>query len=278
MGIMRKIFGESTNKSRSILLDATFKNDYEKVHDILVTASDPDYKSEALYVALRNGYSKIVTDLQQHGTKITIDQKNKYDNKYQDLQTLKPKNTESKSGSEIIKDYSVITAPKSTSINQKWERTSEIIRDKNTNDIEYDIFLSHVEEDQIVALGIAKYLNSKNYTVWSYENNSIPGISYLIQTGDAISKCRVFLILISAHSLSSRQIDVEVERAYEESKPFLPIRIGISHVEFQNRRPLWRQALGTTASIEIKEKDMDECFPRIVKGLEILGIYSNGRR
>ncbi|MFC2021478.1 toll/interleukin-1 receptor domain-containing protein [Chloroflexota bacterium] len=49
-----------------------------------------------------------------------------------------------------------------------------------------DIFISHVEEDSVVALEIALELEEAGYTTWSYEIDSMPGPSYLVQTGEAV--------------------------------------------------------------------------------------------
>jgi hypothetical protein len=51
-----------------------------------------------------------------------------------------------------------------------------------------DIFISHVEEDAQVALEIAQGLEAVGYTVWYYERDSVPGLSYLVQTGQAIEQ------------------------------------------------------------------------------------------
>lgn len=51
------------------------------------------------------------------------------------------------------------------------------------------------------------------FTTWCYERHSVPGLSYLNQTGQAIEQCRAFLILLSRDSLRSSQIDREIVRA-----------------------------------------------------------------
>ncbi len=135
-----------------------------------------------------------------------------------------------------------------------------------------DVFISHAEEDYGYAADIAEGLGKLGYTAWLYERDSTPGPSYLVQTGDAISRSRGFILIISKDSLSSKQVECEVERAHEESKPFIPLRVGISHNEFQARRPLWKQAIGTATSIEIRSGQTDLAIPRLAKGLKNLGI------
>jgi hypothetical protein len=43
------------------------------------------------------------------------------------------------------------------------------------------VFISHVEEDQALALEIARRLETAGFTTWYYERDSEPGISYLLQ-------------------------------------------------------------------------------------------------
>lgn len=65
------------------------------------------------------------------------------------------------------------------------------------------IFVSHVEEDAEVALVIALGLEEAGYSTWCYEVNSIPGPSYLTQTGLAVKQSEAVVVVISSHSLGS---------------------------------------------------------------------------
>jgi hypothetical protein len=132
------------------------------------------------------------------------------------------------------------------------------------------VFISHVEEDASLALALAERLEKKGYSTWYYERDTLPGISYLEQTGNAVERCKAFLLLITKDSLASHQIDLELERAHEESKTIIPIRHGISHPEFQNRRPLWRQIIGTRTSIEVDMENVDLAANRIGEALKHL--------
>lgn len=137
-----------------------------------------------------------------------------------------------------------------------------------------DIFISHVEEDEGIAQEIARGLESAGYTTWYYERDGVPGLSYLVQTGQAIEKSKAFVLVISRDSLGSKQITKEVDRAHECGKPFIPLLRDVTHVEFQNRQPEWRQAIGTATSIRIPPEGISAILPRIVKGLKALGIDS----
>lgn len=133
-----------------------------------------------------------------------------------------------------------------------------------------NVFISHVEEDQAIALELARGLEAEGYTTWYYERDSLPGVSYLEQIDEAIEQCHAIVIIISRDSISSRQVDIEVQRAHESSKHFIPVLRGIQHAEFQNQKRGWRMAMGTVTSLLIPVDDVSMTIPRIVAGLRKL--------
>ncbi|MHA2022860.1 MAG: toll/interleukin-1 receptor domain-containing protein, partial [Candidatus Thorarchaeota archaeon] len=139
------------------------------------------------------------------------------------------------------------------------------------------IFVSHVEEDSRIALELAHKLDKYGYTVWCYENDSLPGNSYLLNTRQAIIECKAFLLLISTHSMASNQIDAEVVRAYEEAKPIFPVRLGISDKDYKRKKTLWAQAIGTSTSIELKKDTTSETAHLIAAGLAAIGIAPSNK-
>ena len=140
-----------------------------------------------------------------------------------------------------------------------------------------DVFISHVEEDAGVALEIALGLEEAGYTTWCYEVDNIPGPSYLIQTGQAVEQAKALVLVISPHSLGSRQVTKEVIRAHETDKEFIPVLQDITHVEFQNRQPEWREALGAASSIRIPKVGVADIIPRIIIGLKASGILPRSK-
>ncbi|MFC1958095.1 toll/interleukin-1 receptor domain-containing protein [Chloroflexota bacterium] len=140
-----------------------------------------------------------------------------------------------------------------------------------------DIFVSHVEEDSVIALEIVAGLEEAGYTTWSYEIDSVPGPSYLVQTGEAVETSKIVIVVISPDSLGSRQVTSEIVRAHESSKKFVPVLHGITHAEFQNRQPEWREALGAAASIRIPQEGVAAIIPRIINGLKILDILPGSK-
>ncbi len=138
-----------------------------------------------------------------------------------------------------------------------------------------EIFVSHVEEDADVALEIALGLEEAGYTTWCYEVDSIPGPSYLTQTGQAVEESRAIIMVISPNSLGSRQVTSEVIRAHESNSAFIPLLRGISHAEFQTRQPEWREAVGAASSTSIPPEGVLSILPRIITGLKTLGFTPN---
>ena len=136
-----------------------------------------------------------------------------------------------------------------------------------------DVFIAHVDEDADITLELALCLEEAGFTTWCYEVDSLPGPSYLVQTGRAVDQAKAVILVISPHSLNSRQVTKEVVRAHESAKEFIPVRHGITHIEFQTRQPEWREAIGAAASIAIPEDGVPSIIPRIVNGLKTLGIH-----
>jgi len=131
-----------------------------------------------------------------------------------------------------------------------------------------DVFISYVEEDSSVAMQLGDGLRRNGFSTWLYERDILPGVSYLVQTGDAIAACRAFLLLITPHSIGSHQVGAEVVRAFEEDKPFFPLRQDVSHKDLQRRQPAWRQAIGSSASIAMDSGDIDATVRRVAAGLQ----------
>jgi hypothetical protein len=135
-----------------------------------------------------------------------------------------------------------------------------------------DIFISYVEEDSSIATQLAEWLEAAGYSAWYYERDGAPGASYLLQTRAAIEGCQAVILIISPDSVTSEQVTLEVVRAHESKKSFIPLRSNISHVEFAERRPEWAQALGAATSTSISPENISTVLPRILLGLRKMNI------
>jgi hypothetical protein len=135
-----------------------------------------------------------------------------------------------------------------------------------------DAFICHSEKDFAAAIEIAGGLEAAGFTTWYYERDNVPGESYLIQVGRAIEDSRCVVLLASRHSLASTQVTSEVVRAYESRIPIVPLLLDVTHRDVQERQQVWRQALVTSTSLPIPREGIAGVLPRIVRGMENLGI------
>jgi hypothetical protein len=140
-----------------------------------------------------------------------------------------------------------------------------------------DVFISHVEKDRDIAIETAQGLEAVGYTTGYYERDSLPGLSYLSQSSKAIEQSQVVILVISQASLGATQVISEVVHAYESNKSFIPLLRDITHVGFQARQPEWRRALGAATSIPIPSEGITAIIPRIIGGLQALGVEAHGK-
>src|SRR4051794_13631441 len=96
-----------------------------------------------------------------------------------------------------------------------------------------DLFLSHVEKDQAAALEIAYALEAEGYSIWYYERDSLPGLTYVQQIVQAIEQAQATILLVTPACLRSVQVDREVVNAFERGKRIVPVLQGISYGEFK---------------------------------------------
>jgi hypothetical protein len=134
------------------------------------------------------------------------------------------------------------------------------------------VFISHIEEDNSLADEIARCLEDAGYITWYYERDSVPGLSYLAQVGEAIEQAEVIVTIISPDALNSHQMNNEIIRSYECKKPFIPILHNITYVEFQQHQPVWRQAMVGSTSISIPQGGIPAILPRVIAGLKALSL------
>jgi hypothetical protein len=134
------------------------------------------------------------------------------------------------------------------------------------------IFISHAENDAMVALEIANGLENAGYKTWYFERDSLPGVSYLIQTCSAIESSQAVVVIISQASMKSKQMTVEIVRAHEAGKPFIPVLRGVNQKELKIQQSEWAEALGATSSVLIPIDGTLSVMPKIIGGLKQLGV------
>jgi hypothetical protein len=88
-----------------------------------------------------------------------------------------------------------------------------------------DVFLSHASEDREAALAVCQALEASGLRCWMAPRDIPPSASWAAAIVDAVRQCRMTVILLSAHSLASRQVVREVELADTEKHPLLGVRM-----------------------------------------------------
>ncbi|MCP4545705.1 MAG: toll/interleukin-1 receptor domain-containing protein [bacterium] len=133
------------------------------------------------------------------------------------------------------------------------------------------IFISHVAEDGPIALHLALGLERRDYSTWCYELDSIPGLSHMDQTLQAIEECQIFILIISKTCIQSHEVTTELTRAQDLGKKVIPLLSAISHDELSAKRPEWMQRLGTVTCAPIPG-DPASLVPRLEKAFSVFKI------
>jgi TIR domain-containing protein len=134
-----------------------------------------------------------------------------------------------------------------------------------------DIFISYVEEDGATASELAKELRAQQQSTWTYEEDGVPGVSYLTQVFQAIDSCRAVVLIASATSVRARQVIKEVEAAHERDKMLIAVRIGMTHQELTAANPILRMAIGTSVTLPLDQKNVAGTAKRIASASRLAG-------
>jgi len=136
-----------------------------------------------------------------------------------------------------------------------------------------DIFISYVQEEKHIAEELAMGLEEAGYSAWYYtRDGKTPGISYVNKEREVIEQCQAVILIISRHSVESRQVEVEVFHAHKVEKQFIPLLLDITYDEFVQAKPGWDFVLGTVVSNPIPPEGVRAILPAIRKSLNEMSI------
>jgi len=135
-----------------------------------------------------------------------------------------------------------------------------------------DVFVSYVEEDSNRVLLVGGALRSLGFSTWTFEEDSVPGLSYLEQVYEAVIACRAFLLMASKISVRSHQIIKEVELAHAEQRAVIPVLIDLTVHELRSSSVVLKMAIGTTVPLNAGLSSPDELAARIQTTLAHLDI------
>ena len=89
----------------------------------------------------------------------------------------------------------------------------------------HDVFISHSSQDRAIGEAACAALEKCGYRCWIAPRDILPGDDYGEAIVDGIRASRIFLLVVSAHSVASPQVRRETERAANAGLPIVPFRI-----------------------------------------------------
>ena len=89
----------------------------------------------------------------------------------------------------------------------------------------HTVFICHSSKDKLVADAACAALEAKRIRCWIAPRDVQAGLEYGADIIDALSHCKIVLLIFSAHSNASPQVRREIERAVSKGKIIVPFRI-----------------------------------------------------
>ena len=134
-----------------------------------------------------------------------------------------------------------------------------------------DIFVSYNRNDVEHAMALVNFLEQRNFHCWIAPRNVV--LSYASDIVDAISKCKIFMVVISQNTLSSVHVLNEIEQAYKYYNkgqlaiiPFFIEKVALSPaMDYYLARI---QHIYATGNVEVAT---NELLNKIEQGLKNLG-------
>lgn len=111
----------------------------------------------------------------------------------------------------------------------------------------HDVFISHSGKDKTVADAVCATLEKGGTRCWIAPRDIVPGTQWGEAIIDAISNCKVMVLVFSSNANESQQIIREVERAVNKGIPVIPFRVEDvdpnKSLEYYISAPHWLDAL-----------------------------------
>jgi hypothetical protein len=88
-----------------------------------------------------------------------------------------------------------------------------------------DVFISHSSKDKTVADAVCAILENSGVRCWIAPRDILPGENYGEAIVNALNKCRILVLVLTAQANQSRHVIKEVERAVSKGSVVVPLRI-----------------------------------------------------
>ena len=89
----------------------------------------------------------------------------------------------------------------------------------------HEIFISYSAKDVAIAEATCQALEKDGLSCWIAPRDITPGVKFAEAILDGINQCRIFLLILSATSNNSPQVEMEVDRAASKNKFILSFRL-----------------------------------------------------
>ena len=89
----------------------------------------------------------------------------------------------------------------------------------------HDVFISHSSKDKVMADAICAGLEARGIRCWIAPRDVLPGVEWTKSIVDAISNCKLFLLILTDNSNRSLQAVKEVDCAVNHERIVLPFRL-----------------------------------------------------
>lgn len=88
-----------------------------------------------------------------------------------------------------------------------------------------EVFISYSSQDKIIADAVCHYLEARSIECWIAPRNESPGRLFAEVIGEAITDCRVVVVIVSPTSMQSQHVLGEITMAVDRGRAVVPFRI-----------------------------------------------------
>jgi len=89
----------------------------------------------------------------------------------------------------------------------------------------HDVFISYSSKDKLVADAVCASLEAAKIRCWITPRDILPGQDWAESIEDAITKCKILVLIFSSYSNNSKQIAREISLAFNSEVTVIPFRI-----------------------------------------------------
>ena len=135
---------------------------------------------------------------------------------------------------------------------------------------EYDVFISYARADRDCVVAIVDALESLGVSIWRDENEILGGEDFGPKIIDAIKRSQVMLVMCSAASMKSRNVQTEISVAWDFECRYLPLLLDESVTsEYPSQIRYWLQR---SQWIVVRDRPREDWLSEVAKSLRSAGI------